>query len=65
MEYFYHSIRPDVGPESFPALSTPSKHLLPPSKYILQARKIATGEKSEPKIVTVTHQPLEIEISVK
>jgi hypothetical protein len=66
MEYFYRSIRPEVGPESFPALSSPSKHRLPPSKYILQARKTATGEKSETKIVTLNGgQSQEIEISVK
>jgi len=65
MEYFYHSIRQEVGPESFPTLSSPSKHNLPPSKYILQARKAATGEKSEAKIVTLNGQSQEVEISVK
>ena len=65
MEYFYHSIRQEVGPESFPTLSSPSKHSLPPSKYIVQARKTATGEKSEAKIVTLNGQSQEVEISVK
>jgi len=65
MEYFYHSIRQEVGPESFPTLSSPSKHSLPPSKYILQARKTATGEKSEAKVVTLNGQSQEVEISVK
>lgn len=65
MEYFYRSIRQEVGPESFPTLSSPSKHSLPPSKYILQARKTATGEKSEVKVVTLNGPSQEIEISVK
>jgi hypothetical protein len=65
MEYFYRSIRHEVGPESFPKLSSPSKHILPPSKYIFQARKTATGEKSELKVVTLDGQTQEIEISVK
>jgi hypothetical protein len=65
MEYFFRSIRDQVGPDSFPKLSSPSETLLPPGRFIIEARS-SDGKRGGCVVATILERTtVEISVSAK